>query len=190
MADWSFDPSHTHVEFSAKHMMVSTVKGHFAKVTGEVDIDEEHLENSHVNVEIDAASIDTGFAQRDGHLRSPDFLDVEHYPTITFKSTHVEKLGEEHGRITGDLTIRGVTREVTLETSFEGEANDMQGKRHAGFTAATAISRKDWGLQWNVALESGGWLVGDTVKIAIDTELVQQAPATVAATTGAQTARD
>lgn len=189
MASWSFDPSHTRIEFSAKHMMVTTVKGHFAKFSGEVDIDEQHPANSHVDVTIDTASLDTGSPQRDGHLRSADFFDADQFPTITFKSSRIEQLGKDHGRLTGDLTIRGETRPVTLDASFEGEMNDMQGKRHAGFTASTTISRKEWGLQWNVALESGGWLVGDTVRINIDAELIQNAPVAAEPAASTQSAR-
>lgn len=189
MATWTFDPTHTLIEFSAKHLMVTTVKGRFAKFTGEVDIDEQHPENSEVDFQIDANSIDTGVEPRDGHLRSADFLDAEQYPTITFKSTRVERLGEAHGRLIGDLTIRGETRPVTLDATFEGEITDMQGKRHAGFTASTTISRKDWGLQWNVALESGGWLVSDAVRINIDAALVQAAPVAAEAASSAQSAQ-
>lgn len=189
MTSWNFDPSHTHIEFSAKHMMVTTVKGRFDKFSGDVEIDEQHPEHSHVSVDIDATSLDTGFPQRDGHLRSPDFFDTGKFPTISFKSTRIERLGEDRGRLIGDLTIRGETRPVTLDATFEGEMNDMQGKRHAGFTASTTISRKDWGLQWNVALESGGWLVGDAVRINIDAELVQATPVAAEPTATAQSAR-
>lgn len=190
MTSWSFDPTHTHIEFSTKHMMVTTVKGRFGTFSGNVEIDEQHPENSHVEVEIDAASIDTGAPQRDGHLRSPDFFNAEQYPTISFKSTRVERLGEAHGRLIGNLTILGQTREVALDATFEGDITDMQGKRRAGFTASTSISRKEWGLTWNVALESGGWLVSDAVRINIDAELVLQAPAIADATpSAAQTAR-
>ena len=190
MTSWSFDPTHTHIEFSTKHMMVTTVKGRFGTFSGNVEIDEQHPENSHVEVEIDAASIDTGAPQRDGHLRSPDFFNAEQYPTISFKSTRVERLGEANGRLIGNLTILGQTREVALDATFEGDITDMQGKRRAGFTASTSISRKEWGLTWNVALESGGWLVSDAVRINIDAELVLQAPAIADATpSAAQTAR-
>ncbi|MBM4421949.1 MAG: YceI family protein [Chloroflexi bacterium] len=130
-----------------------------------------------VNVEIDAASINTREPQRDGHLKSPDFLNAAEYPALTFKSKRVQKLDEAHGRIVGDLTIRGTTREVALEVEYNGQAKSPWGSTSAGFTASTKINRKDWDLNWNVALETSGWLVGDEVSISIELEIIKQAEA-------------
>ncbi len=174
---WDFDPAHTTIGFSAKHMMVTTVRGKFTKFSGELDLNEQHPEQSSVNVTVEAASIDTGQEQRDGHLRSPDFLDVANHPTITFKSTRVEKKGEDRYHVFGDLTIRGVSREVPLDVTLEGHGKNPYGKHVAGFTITGAISRKDFGLNWNVALETGGWLVGDQVKLDIEVEVAETVPA-------------
>ena len=171
---WDSDPIHSLLEVSVKHMMVSTVKGRFKKFTVDLALDEQNPENSSIEVTIDAASIDTGQEQRDGHMRSPDFLDVANFPTITFKSKKAERHGDDHGRIIGDLTIRGVTHELPLDVTFEGEIKDMQGKRRGAFTAKSSISRKDFGLTWNVPLESGGWLVSDKVQIAVELEVVER----------------
>ncbi len=172
---WQLDPAHTHVQFSSKHLMITTVKGHFKNVKGTLVVDEADPTRSSVDVEIDAASIDSGNEQRDAHLKSADFLEVEKYPTITFKSTRVEPLGDEKLRVTGDLTIRGVTRPVTLEAELTGRGTTPWGKEVIAFEAKTQINRKDWGLNWNVALETGGVLVSDTIKIEIDTEAVKVA---------------
>ncbi len=172
---WELDPAHTLIEFSAKHMMITTVKGRFNLFNGRIDLEEDNPAASVVDVTIDAASLDTGQAQRDAHLRSADFLDVEHYPTITFTSTKVTPHGEERARVLGDLTIRGVTHEVELDVTREGRSRSMQGHRLDAYTLSGTISRKQWGLEWNVALETGGWLVGDTVKIAIEAEVVEKA---------------
>jgi polyisoprenoid-binding protein YceI len=170
---WGIDPAHTLIEFSAKHMMVTTVKGHFTKFSGDIEIDEQHPDASRVDITIEAASLDTGMAPRDQHLRSADFLDVEHFPTITYKSKRVEVKGENHATVVGDLTIRGVTREVPLDVSLEGQQKGMDGKRRAGFSINAKLSRKDFGLEWNVALESGGWLVSDAVKVNVEAEVVE-----------------
>jgi polyisoprenoid-binding protein YceI len=171
---WTLDPHHTLVEFSAKHMMVTTVKGRFTSVRGTILADEANPTQSSIEVEIDAASLDSRSEMRDNHLRSADFLDVERYPTITFKSTRIEQLDDERGRVYGNLTIHDATREVALDTTFNGRGKSPYGKEVAGFSAQTSINRKDFGLNWNVALETGGWLVSDTVKIAIEAELVKQ----------------
>ncbi len=176
---WEFDKSHTSIGFSAKHMMVSTVRGRFESFDGVVDLNEPNPADSHVDVTIDAASVSTNDPRRDGHLKSADFFDVEKYPSITYKSTKVEKLSDEKYRVTGDLTLKNITREVPLNVTFEGESRDMQGQRRAGFTITTTINRKEFELNWNVALEAGGWLVGDTIKIEIDSEVFE--PAQVAA---------
>jgi polyisoprenoid-binding protein YceI len=172
---WKIDPAHTQIEFSAKHMMVTTVKGRFNVFEGAVDLDEQDPSRSVVDVTIDASSLDTGAAQRDAHLRSADFLDVEHFPTITFKSKQVTLAGEDRAHVRGDLTIRGVTREVPLDVTLEGRFKDLQGRRRESYSITGTISRKNWGLEWNVALESGGWLVSDAIKIAIETQVVEPA---------------
>jgi polyisoprenoid-binding protein YceI len=174
MTKWELDPAHTLVEFGVKHMMVTTVRGRFAGVRGTILADEAHPENSQMGAEIDAGTIDTGNEQRDAHLRSSDFLDVENFPTITFKSTRVDVLGGDHLRVVGDLTIRGVTREVELDTTVNGRGKTPYGTEVAGLSAATSIRRKDFGLEWNVALDAGGWLVGEDVKITLEVEAVKQ----------------
>jgi polyisoprenoid-binding protein YceI len=177
---WTIDPAHTQAEFSAKHMMITTVRGHFDGATGTIELDEDDLTRSSVVATLDASTVDTGMAQRDAHLRSADFLDAERFPAITFRSTRIEKAG--HGyRIVGDLTIRDVTRSVTLEAGFLGIIPGMQGGRHAGFTARTRIDREAWGLTWNVGLEAGGWLVGREITISIDAAADQAAAGASAA---------
>jgi polyisoprenoid-binding protein YceI len=182
---WEFDQAHTVIGFSAKHMMVTTVRGKFTKFSGELDLNEEHPEQSTLSVTIDAPSITTGQEQRDGHLRSPDFLDVANYPTITYVSKQVTKKGEDRYHLLGDLTIHGVTREVPLDVTLEGHGKNPYGKHVAGFTVIGSISRKDFGLNWNVALESGGWLVSDQVKLEIDAEVAESVPTPVEASTNA-----
>ena len=173
---WAIDPGHTLVEFSGRHMMVTTVKGRFKDVRGTLVIDEADPARSSVEVEIGAASLDTGNEQRDNHLKSPDFLEVERYPTITFKSTRVEPGdGANRFRVIGDLTIRGVTREVVLDATFNGRGTNPWGQEVAGYSAETEINRKDYGVEWNAALEGGGFLVGETVKIALEIEAAKQA---------------
>jgi polyisoprenoid-binding protein YceI len=172
---WQLDPAHTQVEFSAKHMMFTTVKGHFGKISGTIRLDEQDLSRSSVEAEIDAASLDTRVEQRDSHLRSQDFLHVEQHPVITFKSTQVEPAGDDQLKVTGDLTIRGTTRTVVLDTTLTGRGKTPFGTTVAGFEAHTAINRKDFGLTYNVALEAGGVLVSDTIKINIEAEAVLQA---------------
>ena len=167
---WQIDTAHSQVGFSVRHMMISNVRGRFEKVTGTVNFDENNPAASSVSVEIDVASINTREPQRDGHLRSADFLNVEAFPQLTFESTKVEVVDENHGLITGDLTIRGVTRPVVLEVEYAGQSQ-MWGGTSAGFEATAKINRKDWGLTWNQTLESGGILVGDEVKISIELEL-------------------
>jgi polyisoprenoid-binding protein YceI len=169
---WNLDPSHSTVEFAVKHMMISTVRGRFSDLKGTVTVDEANPASAVVNAELAVASIDTRADQRDAHLRSPDFFDAGQFPTITFRSTKVERKGEDL-RVVGDLTIRGVTREVTLAVTDEGRGRDPWGGERAGFSATTKINRRDFGLTWNQALETGGVLVGDEIKISIDTEFVR-----------------
>ena len=171
--NWTIDPSHTTVEFVAKHMMITTVKGRFAEFEGTIVADEQNVADSTVEVTMQAASIDTRSEQRDGHLRSPDFLDVENYPTVTFRSTRVEGTKDEF-QLTGDLTIRGVTRPITLDVTFEGEGKDPWGGTRASFSAKGKFDRRDFGLTWNVALETGGILVSNEVKINIEAQAVLQ----------------
>jgi len=171
---FELDPAHTRVSFVARHMMVSKVRGGFTSASGSIVIAENPLE-SHVEVSIDAASIDTGVADRDGHLRSPDFLNVEQWPALTFKSTRVTNVSGNEFKLVGDLTIRDVTREVELEVEFEGVAKSPWGQEVVGFSATTEIDREDFGITWNQALETGGVLVGRKVKIEIGAEGVRQA---------------
>ena len=171
---WKIDPAHTEINFTVRHMMISNVRGQFEKFDGEVNFDEANPAKSSVDVKIMADSINTKEPQRDGHLRSPDFFNAEKFPYLEFKSKKVEVIDPNHGRIAGDLTIRGVTHEVVLNTEYAGMARSPYGTTSAGFTATTTINRKDWGLEWNVALETGGFLVGDEVKINIEAEIVRQ----------------
>ena len=172
---WHIDTAHSDAEFAVRHMMISTVKGHFAEVTGTVVMNEADPAASVVDVTIPVASIDTRDAKRDAHLKSADFFDADHYPTITFKSTRVT--GDVQGTFTiaGNLTMRGVSRPVTLEVEAAGRGKDPWGGEVAGFSAKTKVNRKDFGLEWNVALETGGVLVGDEVKISLEVELKKQA---------------
>lgn len=168
---WKLDPAHTIVGFVARHLMVTKVRGRFASFDGTLHIDEVP-ELSHAEVTIEASSIDTGTPDRDAHLRSPDFLDVERYPTLRFRSAGTEITGDNAFRLKGDLTIRDVTRPVVLDVQYEGTTADPWGGTRAGFTASTEIDREDWGLTWNVALEAGGVVVGRKVKIEIEVEAV------------------
>lgn len=176
---WTLDPAHSSVTFSAKHMMVTTVRGSMQIRDLDLAFDPDHLEASSVRVSLDAASIDTGQEARDQHLRSADFLDTERYPTIDFVSTRIERAGDGY-RICGDLTIRGVTRPVVLDADFGGILPNLQGGRRAAFSARTTIDREDFGLTWNVALEQGGWLVSKEIKIEIDLAVVSSADAAAA----------
>ena len=175
---WVIDSAHSEVNFTVRHMMISNVRGQFQKVEGTVDFDEAHPVNSTVDVKIEAASINTREEKRDAHLKSPDFLDAEKYPYLTFKSKRVDVKDDSHARLMGDLTIRDVTKEVSLDVEYNGSAKSPWGTTSAGFSAKTAIKRKDWGLNWNVALETGGWLVGDDIHINIELEIVKQPEAT------------
>jgi polyisoprenoid-binding protein YceI len=155
-------------------MMISNVRGRFEAFTGTVEFDQQNPANSSVDVQIEAASINTRESQRDNHLRSADFFDAENSPYLTFKSKKVEVVDDEHGRIIGDLTIRGATKEVVLDTEFNGMSQSPWGFSSAGFSASTKINRKDWNLTWNMALETGGVLVSDEIKINIDLEIFEE----------------
>jgi polyisoprenoid-binding protein YceI len=172
MSTWTLDPAHSQVEFAVKHMMVTTVRGQFRNFSVDVDFDEDHPEQSSIVAHIDASSVETGMEARDAHLRSADFFDAATYPELTFRSTEIRAAGDGY-QIEGDLTIHGVTRSVTLDSEIGGVVANLQGGRRAAFNATTKISRKAWGLTWNVALESGGFLVGDDIKISIDLAVLQ-----------------
>jgi len=174
---WQLDPAHSTVQFAVKHMMFTTVRGRFKTFTGVIHTDERNPDRSHVEVTIEAASIDTGVPDRDAHLRSADFLDVENYPTIVFRSTRVEGAHQKENdrfQIAGELEIRGKRMPVTLDATFEGIGQDPWGKQRAGFAARTEIDRREWGLRWNQALETGGVLVANSVKIEIEAQAVKQ----------------
>jgi polyisoprenoid-binding protein YceI len=170
---WIIDPVHSEVGFVARHLMVSKVRGKFTQFEGTITIGENPLD-SKAEVSIDAASIYTGDETRDAHLRSPDFLDVEQYPKLTFVSRTVEPAGDRYA-VTGDLTIKDVTREVVLDVEFNGAGPGMQpNETRAGFSATTEINRKDFGLTWNMAVEGGGLIVGDKVQITLEVEAIKQ----------------
>jgi polyisoprenoid-binding protein YceI len=170
---WKIDPSHSHLEFAVRHLMISTVKGRFGVVEGTVRTDDADPAKADVSVTIDAASIDTREAQRDAHLKSPDFFDVATFPTLTFTGGRVTGAPGDRFQLTGDLTIHGVTRDVTLDVTVEGRGKDPWGGERAGYSAQTKIKRSDFGLTWNQLLEAGGFAVGDEVKITLDVELVK-----------------
>jgi len=170
---YAIDPSHTTAEFIVRHLMISKVRGRFTSITGTIDVPEGSNVPVSVDVTIDAASIDTREAQRDAHLNSADFLDAEKFPKIAFKSTGVDGSGDAF-KVRGDLTIHGVTRAVVLDTTFEGRTTDPYGNDRIGYEAHTKISRKDYGLGWNMALETGGVVVGDEVKIELNVEAIAQ----------------
>lgn len=175
VARWEIDAIHSNVEFSVRHMMISTVRGRFAEVNGHIDFDPADPTSAKIEVEIPVASIDTRSEGRDEHLRSDDFFAADKYPNMTFTSSRVEAAGGNRYRVTGDLTIRGVTREVVLDVEFHGTHPDAYGGVRAGFSATTSINRFDYGLTWNAAIESGGVVVGDTVKINLEIQAVRQA---------------
>lgn len=175
---WNIDSVHSLAEFSAKHMMITTVRGRIAGISGTLVIDDARPEASSVQVDLDAASIDTRSEQRDEHLRSADFLDVANFPQLSFRSTRIEGARKEAGagfRVVGDLTIRGVTREVTLDATFEGEGRDPWGGERVSFSASTRIDRRDFGLTWNAALEAGGVLVSNEIRIQLEVQAVRAA---------------
>lgn len=174
---WKIDPSHSHVEFAVRHLMISTVKGRFGEIDGFVTMTEGDPATASVDATISVASIDTREPQRDAHLRSADFFDAEKFPTLTFKSRRVVRHANGGFALVGDLTIHGVTREIAFDVVSEGAGRDPWGNERAGFSAKATISRKDFGLMWNQLLETGGLAVSDEVKISIDTELIANAAA-------------
>jgi polyisoprenoid-binding protein YceI len=171
---WKIDPAHSIVEFAVKHLMISTVKGRFTDVEGELVITDGDPSRSSVTATLKAASIDTRTGQRDDHLRSADFLDAANHAEITFRSTRITG-SESEFKVTGNLTIRGVTREITLDATNEGSGKDPWGGERIGFSAKAKLDRREFGLTWNQAIESGGVLVGNEVKISIEIEAVKQA---------------
>lgn len=170
---WNIDPTHSGINFSVRHMVVSKVRGRFAKFNGSLELDEYDLTRSVVEATIDASSIDTGTAQRDDHLRSADFFDVAKFPELRFRGSSIEKLAEDRYRVTGQLTIRDVTREVKLEIEYGGKNKDPWGNERIGFFAKTAVDRKDFGLGWNQVLETGGVLVGDRIEIELEIQAIK-----------------
>ena len=174
-SDWELDPAHTTATFAVRHLMVSTVKGSFENVNGIVNLDETNPARSKVEITIDAASVNTRNAARDGHLKSPDFFDVAQHPKLVFKATKIDKAGKDKFKVVGDLTMRGVTHPVTLEV--EGPTppvKDMMGRMVRGVVARGKLNRKDWGLVWNKALEGGGVLVSDEVQLEVNAEMFQK----------------
>ncbi len=174
VSTWKIDPAHSVAEFKVKHMMISNVKGRFTGVSGTLYLDENNVANSRVAASIDASSIATGDAQRDGHLKSPDFFDAEQYPTLTFRSTRIVPDGDGELKATGELTIHGVAREVTF--AVEGPtapAKDPWGNTRVAISATTKVNRRDFGLTWNAVLETGGILVGDEVTITLDVQFIK-----------------
>lgn len=176
-SSWEIDPSHTQAQFAVRHLMVSNVRGEFGKTTGTIEIDEKDASKSSVNATIDATTINTREPKRDAHLKSADFFEAEKYPTITFKSKKVSKNGDKL-KVVGELTIRNVTKEVTLEVTSTAEVKDPWGNTKRGFSATTKVNREDFGLTWNKALEGGGVLVGKEVQIEIEVEAAKKASKT------------
>ncbi len=171
---WIIDTHHTQIEFVARHMMITKVHGQFENFSGNVELDEENPAKTTVDIKIETASVNTRDSKRDDHLRSADFFNAAAFPTMTFKSKQVEVKDNEHAVLVGDLTIKDVTHEVKMDTEFVGKAKNPWGKMVYGFTGKTRINRKDWGLTWNMALETGGVLVGDEIEISIEIELVKE----------------
>lgn len=174
---WKLDPAHTDISFSAKHMVITTVRGTFGDVDGTLEIDDAARTTARGEIRVKTASISTGFGARDTHLRSADFFDVEQYPEIVVRFDGVEARGGDY-RVTADLTIRDVTRPVTFDVEHVGETKNFQGTRHIAFTVKTTLDREAWGLNWNMALETGGWLVGKEIKLVVEVVADEVVPAT------------
>jgi polyisoprenoid-binding protein YceI len=167
---FAIDPTHTGVEFSVRHLMISKVRGRFSAVSGTIELPTGTSVPESIHVEIEVASIDTRDAQRDGHLKSPDFFDAAVYPKILFKSTRIESKGGNRLALTGDLEIHGVTKPVTIDATFEGRTKDPWGNDRIGLSGSTSLNRTDYGLVWNQGLETGGLLVGETIEITLEVE--------------------
>ena len=172
MARWNFDETHSGTDFLVRHMMVSKVRGHFTGIEGWLEFDEDHPENAQIVARINVDTINTRNDDRDNHLRSADFFDAENHPQMVFKSTSVKVNGENEGQVTGDLTIRGVTKPVTFDVEYFGQLDSPFGDRRTGFSGSAKINREDFGLTWNQALETGGWLVGKEVTINVELEAI------------------
>lgn len=177
---WTIDPAHSVATFSVRHMMVSNVRGEFGKMSGTVQQDDKDITKSSVEVTVDTTTINTREPKRDTHLKSPDFFEVEKYPTMTFKSTHITKADESHLKVAGNLTLHGVTKPAVFDAEITPETAAM-GKTVRGVTATTKLNRKDFGLNWNRAIEAGGVLVGDEVVVNVEFELHKEAPGSAAA---------
>jgi polyisoprenoid-binding protein YceI len=175
LATWTLDSTHSIAEFAVKHMVVATAKGRFGSVEGTLHWDGQNFATASVNASIDVTTISTGDVNRDGHLKSDDFFNAEQFPTATFRSTRVDSKGGDEFKLVGDLTIRDITKEVTLDVEFEGQVKDPYGLQRAGFTAETSINRREFGLSWNAMLEAGGAVVADKVKITIHAEFTRPA---------------
>ena len=176
---WQIDATHSQVVFAVRHMVISTVRGHFSTIRGTLEFDEAHPENASIEAEVDVASIDTRDKNRDAHLLSPDFFDAQKYPVISFKSTKVERAGDDY-KVTGDFTLHGLTRPVVFNVEYGGTVKDPYGLTRLGINGHTKISRKDWGLTMNPLLETGGAVIGDEIKIEFELEAVaQRVPAQV-----------
>ena len=169
---WVIDPAHSLIEFRAKHMMFTTVRGQFDSFSGTLHLDVENPRNSYVEGTIETDSVDTGDENRDTHLRSPDFFDVENFPEMTFQSTRIEPKRDNEFKVYGDITIRGTTRQIAWDVEAADLGNDPWGNPRLGFSAETKLNRKEFGLNWNVALETGGWLVSDEIKIHVEVQVV------------------
>ncbi len=172
MAQWNLDTVHSSVNFSVRHMVISKVRGHFTQWSGTLDFDEAQPQAAKLEVKVQTASVSTNDPQRDGHLKSADFFDVEKYPEMTYKSSAVEVVDKNHFRVQGQLTLHGVTKPVTLDVEYAGHGRDPWGGERAGFTATGRVNRKDFGMNFNQALETGGVLVGEQVDIALEVEAV------------------
>ncbi|TLS52563.1 YceI family protein [Paenibacillus antri] len=175
LTKWAVDPTHSSVDFSIKHMMISKVKGTFTSFDALIEADPQDLTTANISFTVDLASVNTNNADRDNHLRSADFFDVENQPQLTFVAKSIRKTGDGEYNVTGDLTLHGVTRLETFAVTFEGEGKDPWGNEKVGFSANGSLKRSDYGLTWNAALETGGFLVGDDVKVSIELQAVKQA---------------
>lgn len=181
MTTYNFDPTHSNIEFSVRHMVIAKVRGRFGAWSGKLHLDPDHPKTGKVEVKLEAASIDTGVTERDNHLKSADFFDVAKYPELRFESKKVEAAGKNGYRVHGNLTIRGVTQKVVLDVDYAGQAKDPWGNQRVAFSASTSINRRDFGLEWNQALEAGGVLVGERVDIELEVQAVEEAASANAA---------
>jgi polyisoprenoid-binding protein YceI len=170
---WQLDTGHTYIGFTGRHMMVATVRGEFEQFSGTVEFDEQDITRSKADIQIEAASVTTHNIQRDEHFRSADFFDVEHFPYITFNSKRVIMQDAHHGQLVGDLTIRGITREVVLDAEYSGVNQSPWNTYSAGFSLRGKVNRKDWGLNWNMVLAGGGLVASDEITLVIDLELIR-----------------